>query len=80
MGFDEVFESRHSQVLIMMKRPESGGLKVFRIIADKLIVMRCFPYADCIEYLKRSVEMVSVIAVYNPYRTLDCHPLAGVRH
>ena len=80
MGFDEVFESRHSQVLIMMKRPESGGLKVFCIIADKLIVMRCFPYADCIEYLKRLIEMVSVIAVYNPYRTFDCHPLAGVRH
>ena len=35
MGFDEVFESRHSQVLIMIKRPESGGLKVFCIIADK---------------------------------------------
>ena len=53
MGFDEMFEGRHSQVLIMMKRPESGGLKVFCIIADKLIVMCCFPYADCIEYLKR---------------------------
>ncbi len=80
MGFDEVFESRHSQVLIMMKRPESGGLKVFCIIADKLIVMRCFPYADCIEYLKRLIEMVSVIAVYNPYRIFNCHSLAGVRH
>jgi len=34
MGFDEVFESRHSQVLITMKRPESGGLKVFCIIAE----------------------------------------------
>ena len=80
MGFDEVFESRHSQVLIMMKRPESGGLKVFCIIADKLTVMRCFPYADCIEYLKRLIVMISVTAVYNPYRTFDCHPLAGVRH
>ena len=48
MGFGEMFEGRHSQVLIMMKRPESGGLKVFCIIADKLIVMRCFPYADCL--------------------------------
>lgn len=80
MGFDEVFESRHSQVLIMMKRPESGGLKVFCIIADKLIVMRCFPYADCIEYLKRLIEMVSVMAVYNPYRIFNYHPLVGVRH
>ena len=35
MGFDEMFEGRHSQVLTMMKRPESGGLKVFCIIADK---------------------------------------------
>ena len=42
MGFDEVFESRHSQVLIMMKRPESGGLKVFCIIADKFFVKGCF--------------------------------------
>ena len=80
MGFGEMFESRHSQVLTMMKRPESGGLKVFCIIADKFFVMCCFLYTDCIEYLKRLIEMVSVIAVYNPYRTLDCHPLAGVRH
>ena len=80
MGFDEIFKSRHGQVLIMMKRPGSGGLKVFRIIADKLIVMRCFPYADCIKYLKRLIEMVGVIAVYNLYRIFNCHPLAGVRH
>ena len=80
MSFNEVLEVGHNQILTMVKRPKLGHLKVFCIIADKLIVMRCFPYVDCIEYLKRLIEMVSVIAVYNPYRTLDCHSLAGVRH
>ena len=37
MSFDEVFEDRHSQILTMMKRLESGRLKVFCIIADKFL-------------------------------------------
>ena len=42
MGFDELFECGHSQTLTIAKRPESGGLKVFCIIADKLFVKGCF--------------------------------------
>ena len=79
MGFDEMFESRHSQVLIMMKRPRSGGLKVFCIIADKYRDA-LFSVCRLFEYLKRLIEMVIVIAVYNPYRIFNCHSLAGVRH
>ncbi|SVC93087.1 uncharacterized protein METZ01_LOCUS345941 [marine metagenome] len=38
MDFDEIFERRHSQILTMMKRPKSGCLKVFYIIADKSLM------------------------------------------
>ena len=80
MSFDEVFEGRHSQILTMMKRLESGRLKVFCIIADKFSVKCCFQYAGCVEYLTILIKMVILKVVYNPYRTFNCHPLAGVRH
>ena len=80
MSFDEVFEDRHSQVLTMMKRLESGRLKVFCIIADKFLVKCCFQYTGRVEYLTILIKMVILKVVYNPYRTFNCHPLAGVRH
>ena len=80
MSFDEVFEDIHSQILTMMKRLESGRLKVFCIIADKFLVKCCFQYTGCVEYLTILIKMVILKVVYNPYRIFNCHPLAGVRH